>query len=343
MGPRSAGPPVAGRSGGPAPPDHRQHHPADPDPIQHPADQLRLGRPRLLVCEQLVVAPERLQDRRLGLADAQVPDAHVVLEQVGDAALEPVQPGQRVLADGDQEAHRQVGPVDRRRELGGEAARAVLVPVVEEPLLELVQDHQQLQVPAGRPGGEGPGQPPGRVRLGRAGLPEHPRDLLADPVQQPGDRVAGPLVDVDHHQPGRAGGVVGPGLLLAQLVHHPGPQDRALADPAGPVDQGELGRHQVGGQDGPFGVPAEEERGVALGVRLQPLVGGRPRPGRGGQGRVGRGRLAHQPTPPVGARSRCAVSPTTYSSRDVSRTSTPRRCQNSSSIGLGSSWMAHDL
>ena len=172
---------VAGRPGGPAPPDHRQHHPADPDPLQHPADQLRLGRPRLLVSEQLVVPPERLQDRGLGLADAQMPDAHVVLEQVGDAALEAVQPGQRVLADGDQEAHRQVGPVDRRRELGGEAARPVLVPVVEEVLLELVQDQQQLQVPAGRPGGEGPGQPPGRLRLGRAGLPEHPRDLLRRP------------------------------------------------------------------------------------------------------------------------------------------------------------------
>jgi hypothetical protein len=90
-------------------------------------------------------------------------------------------------------------------------------------------------------------------------------------------------------------------LLLAEVVDDPGAQDRALADPARPVDEGEPGRHQVRDQDRALGVAAEEEGGVLLGERQQALVRRRPRrlrPGRRPRaGLVGRHRLPHQPTP----------------------------------------------
>jgi hypothetical protein len=269
----------------------------------------------------------------------QVPDAHVVLEQVGDAALEAVELGQRVLADGDQEADRQVGAVDRLRELHREAALALVVRVVEEVLLELVEDDQQVQVPAGGPGRQPRRQATGRRQLLGGLLAERPRDFLADAVEQPRDGVARPPVHVRHQQPRRLLGALGP-LLPAEVVDHPRPQDRALADPALPVDEGEPGRQQVGHQDRALGVAAEEPLGVLLGERLQALVRRRPRRRRR---LVGWDRLPQQPTPLGWNRSTRSRSRAMYSSSDVTRTSTPRRCQNSSSIRLGSSWIAHDL
>ena len=53
--------------------------------------------------DQLVVGPDRLDDRRPGSARLEVLEAKVVAKHVGDPALEHVELGERVLADREQE------------------------------------------------------------------------------------------------------------------------------------------------------------------------------------------------------------------------------------------------
>ena len=96
-------------------------------------DELWLDRELRVISGQ---APVVLGDRPLdGLARAvgiEVLDSHVVREQLRDAALESVELGPRVLADGDEEVHAEVRVVDDPRELAVECPFAALVRVVEK-------------------------------------------------------------------------------------------------------------------------------------------------------------------------------------------------------------------
>ena len=109
----------------------------------------------------------------------------------------------------------------------------------------------------------------------------------ASDMLEPLDRVGLPGVEDDHDQRlGRAREVVG----------DPGAEQRALADPARPVEDGQPGRDQVGGDDLPVALPAEEQRGSASvsSKRASPLNGSEA----GAHARTGR--LRGEPPPELG-------------------------------------------
>jgi hypothetical protein len=77
-------------------------------------DQLRVELDPLGLGLEPVPGVDRPDDRPGGRLLVEVADADVVVEQVGQAPLEPVQPGQSVLADGDQEVGQDVPVVEIR-------------------------------------------------------------------------------------------------------------------------------------------------------------------------------------------------------------------------------------
>jgi len=110
--------------------------------IDHRVDEPRLERVGRLVAVQEVPLLDGPLDRPAGGVTVQVLDPDVVREQPRDAALEPVELRESVLADRDEEVDAQVLVVDDLRELLRERPLAFLVGVVEEVVLELVEDHE---------------------------------------------------------------------------------------------------------------------------------------------------------------------------------------------------------
>ena len=153
----------------------------------------------------------------------------------------------RLLAQREQEARPQPRPRDGRGELLGERPGPVLVPVVEEVLVDLVEEHVDVAADDRRAGVE-------RVRQRRAG------SIPAASASARLRRSTGS--DCQASKTTTTSG----SRRAAQVVRDPGAEQRALADPALPVQDGQPGRDQVGGDDLAVALAAEEERGV--GVRV---------------------------------------------------------------------------
>ena len=121
---------------------------------EHRLDERRLDLERLLALGQRAVPGlDRPLDRLARGLEVEVVDADVVRKQRRDVPLEAVELRPGVLADREQDVHRQARVVDDPRQLGREARQALvvaLVGVVLEVLLELVEDDEQ------RPGAAGP-------------------------------------------------------------------------------------------------------------------------------------------------------------------------------------------
>src|ERR671923_2221971 len=108
------------------------------DRVEDALDERGLDRDR--VAAELAVALDRPYDRVAAAAAVEMLEPQVVAEEVRDAGLERVELRERVLAQAEEEVRPQAGLADRRRELTREAG-AGAVPLVEEVLLELVEDH----------------------------------------------------------------------------------------------------------------------------------------------------------------------------------------------------------
>ena len=100
----------------------------------------------ICVTDEAVVLGDRLDDRRAGGLYVEVLQAQVVAQNARDPALEGVELGKRILADGEEEVHPQVRAVDDRGEVDREGTRALLAAVVDEVLLGLVEDHVEVAV-----------------------------------------------------------------------------------------------------------------------------------------------------------------------------------------------------
>ena len=261
---------------------------AEAQVVEERVDQLRLELDPLGLWPQPVPGVDRPDDRPGGRLLVEVADADVVVEQVGQAALEPVQPGQGVLADGDQEVGQDVPVVDDQGELLGEGVGALLIGPVQEVLLELVEDDQDRAAHPFGPDLEGVAQA-GRV-VGSQRLRVQVLQGLPDALVDGGHRLVAPVADDHHHQLGLAHVLEVADGLLVELVDDAGPQHRALADPGGAVQHGEGVGEQVRPDD-PLGLlAAEEEPGVVLVIGRQALEGDR----RAGGGQV---HLSHHPGP----------------------------------------------
>src|SRR6266446_6766929 len=88
-----------------------------------------------------VVDLERLPDRIDGCRTVEQVDAQVVVEQRRYASAEAVQPGERVVADDEQQVHRTVCAIDGAGQLLVEYPRAVAARAVKQIVFELVEDH----------------------------------------------------------------------------------------------------------------------------------------------------------------------------------------------------------
>src|SRR5208337_2462251 len=110
-------------------------------------------------------------------------------------------------------------------------------------------------------------------------------------------------------------------------------EDRAFAHATGAVEQGQPRPPEVGRDDLRLSLAAEEELGVLLVVRHQTFVGaGHP----GGTG--------HAPPPTGGSARTRASSSLIYSFRSaLTKSTSPRSFQNSSSRGLRRTSTAHDF
>jgi hypothetical protein len=92
-----------------------------------------------------VPVPDWALDRLASRALAQPVEAEVVVEQLGDPALEAVEAGQGVVAQSEQKANRHVAVRDEAGQLGAEPVAGV-GRVGGEILLELVHHDQELDV-----------------------------------------------------------------------------------------------------------------------------------------------------------------------------------------------------
>ena len=148
-----------------------------------------------------------------------------VPEEARQPPLERVEVGERVVADAEQDMH---GHVDSREDvLERICERTSVAAVIQDVLLHLIEDHVELG-----------------ARRDRA---LHERISERDVGWRPGrgrdseEWIVAPAVD-DHD--------LGPFALAAGRRHkgaqpsrHPGPQQRALADTARPVEHRQTGRH----------------------------------------------------------------------------------------------------
>ena len=73
--------------------------------LQHGVDEFRLDLDPIFVTGEAVVLGDRLDDRRAGGLYVEVLQAQVVAQNARDPALEGVELGKRVLADGEEEVH----------------------------------------------------------------------------------------------------------------------------------------------------------------------------------------------------------------------------------------------
>src|SRR6266545_3612703 len=80
-------------------------HPTHSNLVQHRVDETRLDSD--LPVDEVVVALDRSLDGRARRRPIQVLDTQIVRKQIGDAAFEAVQLGERVLTDGYEEARTQ--------------------------------------------------------------------------------------------------------------------------------------------------------------------------------------------------------------------------------------------
>ncbi len=180
--------------------------------------------------------------------------------------LEAVELCERVLPDGQQEVHSQVGLVHDRGELAREGALAVVVRVVEEVVLELVEDDEQRAYLLG-PGGE-------RLDDGAAGLPrfelrlaEQRRGVGPDRLHQRWEWIVAPgREDADRER----GALESLGRfrerVRSEVVDDACPQQRGLADSALAVEERQTKRAEVAADDPLLLLAAEEEGGVLLAV-----------------------------------------------------------------------------
>ena len=204
----------------------------------HAIDQCRLStgvegrqRPQDALARGLVVERFELQVVRVDVRDQRL------------EALPELRVG--VLADGDEEVGGQVVAVHAARQPGVERVAVG----VEEPVLELVEDHQWHR-PGLRRGGLQRGLQP--VRLRHVGM-------LGQGGDQPLLRVAAPrAVDDRQEAPPR----ILARRALAQPRGHARVQKRALADAARAGQQRQPRRPQVGDHQLALGVAAEEPPGV---------------------------------------------------------------------------------
>ena len=240
-----------------------QRQPPGSHLVEHRVDQRRLDRHGLLVLRQPErVLLDRAFDRSPSGRAVEVVDAQVVAEQARDRRLELVKPGERVLAQRDQDVNVQADGVDDLRERRREAVGAVLVRVIEEVLLELVEDEQRgahVHRPLAHGGDQRLLAAP-RRQLGSGRRLDRPAQRLG----QLQHRVRAPLPD-DRDRERRP--VVQPRPRpLSQPRHDAGEQQRALADAACPVEEGQPRTAQVGGDQARVAFAPEEEIAVALAV-----------------------------------------------------------------------------
>ena len=232
----------------------RAHHEAaDPHLIEHPTHQAGFEGPGRMGIGRAVVHVDRPADRGLGAAAVEVVEAVCVVEHVRDVGLEPVELEQRVVTQGEQ--HVQVRHVGCQG-LGQRGRGRIRRVVVEEVVLELVEHQEQLPVDIARPRFEPFDEAVGAVGLGIDGD--------ADPSCLPSNfgidrrrRVIPPRVDVGDHR--RCDSAPRPDAC-PDLRDHAGLQDRALADAARAVQDGQLERQQVAGDQPGVTLAAEEDR-----------------------------------------------------------------------------------
>ena len=244
---------------------HALVDPTGLDLVEHGLDELGVDSHRLAA--ELAVALDRTDDRLAPSLPIEMVEPQVVAEEVRDPGLERVELRQRVLPQAEQEVRPQPGLADRRGQLTGEAGPEA-VALVEEVLLELVEDHVDVPLHDPRRGPQRVGERPAAFES----------DRLLDRLVQAAARVTGP--GREHDDRGVVDG--------ADRVGDRGPEQRRLPDPARAVQDREPRGHQIGDDDLPLALAAEEEEGVELGVleRRQPLE----RPGKG------LGSDAHRPT-----------------------------------------------
>ena len=116
--------------------------PARLDLVEDGVDERRLDARPVRARYEVRPALERALDRLPGRRAIEVLEAQVVVEQVRDPALEPVEARDRVLADRDQDTERQVAAGEHAWQRGGEVVGVVARRVVDEVLLELVEDQE---------------------------------------------------------------------------------------------------------------------------------------------------------------------------------------------------------
>ncbi len=198
-------------------------------------------------------------------------DADVVGEQARNRTLEAVELREGVLPDRQQDVHAQVGVVDDRRELAREGARAVLVRVVEEVVLELVQDDEQradMLCPRAERLGDRVARTPA-TQLARRPSASAAEALIVS--MSACERIVAPGGEHAHCERRALGRSR---RRLAQLRREVAidarSQERCLPDPARPVEQRQARGAEVAGDDPRLAVATEEERSVALAVRDEP-------------------------------------------------------------------------
>ena len=212
-------------------------------------DQLRLDLD--VIVGEPVVALDRAEDRRARGGTVELVEAQVVGEEPGDPRLEPVELRQRIVARRQEHRHAQARLGDQHRQRVGEGSRARLVAVVEEVLLQPVQDEQDVHITS--LGSEAQNVEQLTARIVDAQLFEDccPQALerIGRPRVEDDDRVFGPAVRAD---------------VLPQPVRDAGLQQRALPNTARPVEDGQPRREDVGDDQHPFALAAEEEQRVQV-------------------------------------------------------------------------------
>ena len=114
--------------------------PADGDLVEHSFDERRLDRHGWAAERRQAL--ERAEDRALAGTTVEAIEAEVVAEDVRDQRLEPIELGERVLADRDEH----VDPQRRRHELGQLPLEGAGLRVVEEVLLRLIEDEVDIAI-----------------------------------------------------------------------------------------------------------------------------------------------------------------------------------------------------
>ena len=191
------------------------------------------------------------------LADSFEPvQPKIVLEEVGDAVLEAVEPCERVLSDRDEEVRRKPAAVHRLRKLARKRAGAVAV--VEEILLELIGGDEQVapsrfsarQHVGERPAGGGSSHV--RPSASSTAAPTSTPPPL-DAGRRPSCRRRRRRSRVVHFFV-----LVGP---LTEAVGHPGAEQRALADAARTVQKREPRSDEVRCHHLPLGFASPKKEG----------------------------------------------------------------------------------